>query len=475
MNLLPRASGTRPRIACDISPQGVVAAKSSQAGAPLEAVACAKLVEGAIIPSLKPGNIADRVAVAAAVRKALEAIGERPNTRGSDITLVLPDAAVRVLLLDFDSLPSKLSEALPLVRFRLKKMLPFDADDAMLSFQVMSTSKSMVRVLAVAIPRDVLREYEAAAREAGFEPGAVIPSTVAALAAVDDEAAALLVNANSLGVTAAIVRGGILTLHRSVDLQVQPTGTPANLPPALFDTPSQALPSMMLPLVDAEATAGEWAAQEALPEHGRNPYADRVAGEVAVQDEDSITELHVPATYAPAFEHAQHERDAPGSLSHSPYASPMLDAEFSAESHNSILIAPTSLGTMTEEKADDFVLDTEVRDIAAAALHEPPPVHSSALNGNPHLPVALGEEIAQAVSVAVAYFEDTLAEMPSTIFSAGPLGAEALARILKENGIAESDGLRVRELVETTSLMAEATTASVPRGWLAGVTGALRG
>src|ERR1700761_6223045 len=119
MNLLPKASGTRPRVACEISPQGVVAARSNDATSPLAAVAKADLAEGAVIASLKPGNIADRVAVTAALRRAMEGIGSRANSRGADMTLIIPDAAVRVLLLEFDSFPSKLSEALPIVRFRL--------------------------------------------------------------------------------------------------------------------------------------------------------------------------------------------------------------------------------------------------------------------------------------------------------------------------------------------------------------------
>ena len=41
---------------------------------------------------------------------------------------MIPDAAVRVLLLDFDTLPEKTTEAEPIVRFRLRKSVPFDAD-----------------------------------------------------------------------------------------------------------------------------------------------------------------------------------------------------------------------------------------------------------------------------------------------------------------------------------------------------------
>jgi type IV pilus assembly protein PilM len=377
-------------------PKGVVAARSADAATPLAAVAKVALAEGAVAPGLKPGNIVDRVAVTAAIRTVLEQIGGRAHAHDSNLTLVIPDSAVRVLLLDFEALPSRESEALPLVRFRLKKLLPFDSDEAVVTYQIMSTSRGVVRVLAVAIPRDVLREYETVAREAGFEPGCVLPSTLACLAAVNDAEPVLLVNANSMGVTAAIVRGGVLLLHRSVDLQEHsvatavPVAGASTLPPVdLVD----------LPLVDADETAGEWAAQEAMPEHGRNPYADEAVDEAAVQGINSITGMKVPDVY---------------------------------------LAGQGNVG------ASDLQ------------------------------PVPLSAEIAQAVSVAAAYFEDTLATAPTEVLSAGSLGAERLARILKTSGVGEEDRLRVRELVDTAELLPEAVSASAPRAWLSGVVGALR-
>ena len=418
MNLLPKASGTRPRVACEISSQGVVAARSADTAGPMAAVARVELKTGDVAPGLKPGNIVDRVHVTAAVRRALESIGLKPNTRDADISLVVPDSAVRVLLLDFDALPTRLTEALPIVRFRLKKMLPFDADEAMVTFQIMSTAKSGVRVLAVAIPRDVLSEYETAIREAGFEPGAVLPSTLAVLAGLDDESPALVVNANSLGVTTAIVRGGIVLLHLSVDIQQ------ASLP----EIPAASDAQPVLPIVDVESTAGEWAAQEPLPEHGRNPYAE------------------------------------PAPIQNSPYNSPTLLADLSSELHNAILVAPTSLGTLTQDASG-----ADIAAIAAAALP-----HLTFVANSSHI-TPIAEEIAQAVSKGAAYFEDTLAQAPSTILSAGPFGADGLRRILADHGIAEAEGLKVREVVDTAAIAADATSASVPRGWLAGVMGALRG
>jgi type IV pilus assembly protein PilM len=375
MNFLPQASGTRPRAACEISAQAVVAARSADAGSPLAAIARVPLAEGAIAAGLKPGNVVDRVAVIAALKSVLETL----DVRGADLTLVIPDAAVRVLLLDFDSLSAKPAEALPIVRFRLKKLLPFDADEAMVSYQVMSSSKQMVRVLAVAIPQDVLAEYETAAREAGFEPGAVLPSTLAALAAIEGEEPALLVNANPLSVTTAIVRSGMLLLHRSLDFQAQAVQ-------------AAALPEIPLTLVDEQATLGEWAAQEPLPEHGRNPYADRVANESAVQGSNGITAIAEPPTIVP-----------------------------------------------------------------------------------PSPPLSLSSEIAQAVSVAAAYFEDTLSTAPTRVLSAGPLGAERLGQILASEGVGGEQGIPVRELVESSALLAEAVSTAVPRSSLSSVVGALRG
>jgi type IV pilus assembly protein PilM len=43
--------------------------------------------------------------------------------------------------------------------------------------------------------------------------------------------------------------------------------------------------------------------------------------------------------------------------------------------------------------------------------------------------------------------------------------------MMEENGV---EGLRVREMVDAGMMQPGAVTSSVPRGWLAGVRGALR-
>src|ERR1700733_13447349 len=130
MEFLPRTLGTRPRLACEVRAEGVVAARAGEASAVLAGGAHGALASGVSIPHLRGGDAAETGVGAiangvvgwgmlvAAVRKALEEVSQRTRV----VTLVVPDAAVRVLLLEFDSLPAKAAEALPLVRFRLKKL-----------------------------------------------------------------------------------------------------------------------------------------------------------------------------------------------------------------------------------------------------------------------------------------------------------------------------------------------------------------
>jgi type IV pilus assembly protein PilM len=72
------------------------------------------------------------------------------------------------------------------------------------------------------------------------------------------------------------------------------------------------------------------------------------------------------------------------------------------------------------------------------------------------------EELQQSVSVAVAYFEDTLASPPRQLLSCGLGGPEELIRLLGD------DSIPVRNLVPVPH-----TSRMMPDGILAGVVGAL--
>lgn len=202
----------RPGLACEITPDGVLAARGTAPGQVV--MSFAPVAADVVEPGLAGSNFADQAAVVAALRQALNDVAQREK----QLTLVVPDAAVRVLILDFDSLPSKIQDALPIVRFRLRKLAPFDVEDAAVSYQIMRQDPETTRALVTVMPAAIRAEYESVVREAGYEPGVVLPSTLASLAALPTGDAALVINRNHQTLTTAITNGNELLLHRTLEL-----------------------------------------------------------------------------------------------------------------------------------------------------------------------------------------------------------------------------------------------------------------
>lgn len=210
-------TGGRPPAAVELAPEGVLAAALPGKGqAPVYAFE--PLKAGALVPGIGEPNVRAAEAVANAIRSTLGQVS--PRTRA--VTLILPDTVVRVFVLDFDSLPNKAAEAFPVLRFRLRKMVPFDVEHAAVSYQVLSDSKSELKVLAAVIPNDILQEYETAVRAAGYEPGTVLPSSLAALAGIDSLEAVLTASFSGLALTTSITNGNDLLLYRTLDLPEDP-------------------------------------------------------------------------------------------------------------------------------------------------------------------------------------------------------------------------------------------------------------
>lgn len=202
----------RPCVACEISAERVVAARAAESATSLDAASAHALPAGALTPNLQAVNMAARDELVSSLRDVLGAVGNRSR----DITLVVPDATARILLLDFDTLPEKAQEADAVVRFRLKKLLPFDVEHSALSFDRQGAG-SPVRVVAAVMLRSVLDEYESAAREAGYNPGAVLPSMIAALGGVDATRPTMVIKAETGTTTFAIVDQNQLLLYRALE------------------------------------------------------------------------------------------------------------------------------------------------------------------------------------------------------------------------------------------------------------------
>ena len=102
------------------------------------------------------------------------------------------------------------------MRFRLKKSLPFDVDKAKVSYQA-QPSGSGVRVIAAVALTSVVEDYESAFREAGYSPGIVLPSMLAALGAADAGRPTLVVKVDARTTSIAILESQQLLLFRTLE------------------------------------------------------------------------------------------------------------------------------------------------------------------------------------------------------------------------------------------------------------------
>lgn len=203
---------TRPRLACEITPEGVIAARASEKSSRLEVFTGRRLNEGVIAPGLNGPNVLNAEALRTALNGALGAVAGKSR----DVIIVLPDVAIRVVLLDFEALPVKPEEAEPVIRFRLKKSLPFDVEQSVLSYHATRVNGN-VRVVAAVSPRTIIEEYEKALRDAGYSPGVVLPSSLAALGLIEGEKPTLVLKVDPMNITIVAVEHKELRLVRTLD------------------------------------------------------------------------------------------------------------------------------------------------------------------------------------------------------------------------------------------------------------------
>jgi type IV pilus assembly protein PilM len=205
-------SNAKPKVACEIFADRVLAGRIAESGAFVEACAARELAPGSVVPDLTEPNLRQPELVRKAINDAVGGIAGRAR----DVIAVLPDAAVRVVLLDFDTLPSNTQEAESVVRFRLKKSLPFDVDKAKVSYHTQPSLGGLRVVAAVALSA-VVEEYEAAFRDAGFSAGVVLPSMLAALGAADADRPTLVLKVDARTTSLAILDTGQLLLFRTLE------------------------------------------------------------------------------------------------------------------------------------------------------------------------------------------------------------------------------------------------------------------
>ena len=98
---------------------------------------------GAIFPTAAESNLID----AAEVRAAVGRVFSRLRAKNEEVALLVPDAVIRVFVLHFDVFPRKAEEAIPMLRWRLKKSVPFEAEETLISYMRQSPREDGVDIV----------------------------------------------------------------------------------------------------------------------------------------------------------------------------------------------------------------------------------------------------------------------------------------------------------------------------------------
>lgn len=205
MSILDILRDPPPDFVFEVAADGIAMSRTR----PPAALQHAPLNPGVIAPSPVKENILDPAAFAEAVLKLTP-----PSGRGKRrAALILPDNCVRIAVLDFDTLPSKEEERRPLINFRLRKSVPFDIDEAALSYFPQAGKK----VIVALAPSEIVAHYETPFRAAGFHPGLVTVSSLAMLDLLPLTGSLVLAHQSPGALTVLALSNGVVTIARSLE------------------------------------------------------------------------------------------------------------------------------------------------------------------------------------------------------------------------------------------------------------------
>jgi type IV pilus assembly protein PilM len=199
--------------AIEVAPERIAAARWSRTGS-LDGYAVESLPAGALVPSAVETNIVN----SAAVKAAVASVCERLRSRDEDVAMILPDTVIRVFVQHFEEFPRSAAEAVPMLRWKLKKSVPFEADETLISYMRQAPREAGVDVVTALARLRIIREYESLVEGVGLLPGVVLSSSLAAISLLEDEKPTLMARVSGSALTTAIVRRGVLCGYRCTEL-----------------------------------------------------------------------------------------------------------------------------------------------------------------------------------------------------------------------------------------------------------------
>ncbi len=203
-----------PSLVVEIASSHVAAAGWSKNGRDLDNYAIEPLPVGAVMASPVDANVVQPEGVRAALRKVLG----RVPLRGAPVALLIPDPVVRVFILPFDTFPRRTDEALGMLRWRLKKSVPFDVDETAVSWMRQPAREGGLEIVAAVARQRIVREYEDILEPFDASAGVVLSSTLSTLPLLEDDGATLLVRMCGKTMITVITQRSSLCVYRSTEM-----------------------------------------------------------------------------------------------------------------------------------------------------------------------------------------------------------------------------------------------------------------
>jgi type IV pilus assembly protein PilM len=171
---LERIRGLRPHfpaVAVELEPEQMtlVRLKRARGKLTLEAHETVPLPEASVGTSIFRPNIGSPEEFVPRIKKLLEATGTKPGK----ISLIMPDNLAKVSLVTLPELPPSKKQLAEVIRFKLRRAVPFRLEDAVISYQPLPSSGGEVTILVALMLRAVVEQYEGMFEAAGTRPGLV--------------------------------------------------------------------------------------------------------------------------------------------------------------------------------------------------------------------------------------------------------------------------------------------------------------
>jgi type IV pilus assembly protein PilM len=219
-----------PSVACELNCRAIALVRLDSKNASLvDRFVVTSLPPGLLVPSLVEPNITSVPDFLAAMKTAFT----KADLKTPRISLAIPDASAKVAIHHLDMLPGNENEKQQLLRWKLKKTVPFNVDDAHLSYLEHKGLDGRYKVLTVCIHKGVLAQYEEVFQKLGMHAGYISLSSFAAfelLVRMEPELrqrSVLFLRVKSSGVSSLVTQLGSPVFFRQVDYEAVEGSEPA--------------------------------------------------------------------------------------------------------------------------------------------------------------------------------------------------------------------------------------------------------